>query len=199
MPRHTPVRLPAQSRTVLLRGAVAACALLAIGGGAVWTTVAQSAGAEEAQQRILTELLDETSGVRPEQLDAYDAIGEERLAFSDARAAEEAARAAHLLTPAGAQESARAMAAEVYGWGDGEFSCLVSLWERESGWSYAAYNPSSGATGIPQALPGEKMAASGPDWQSNPATQIAWGLAYIAGSYGSPCAAWSHSESNNWY
>ncbi len=85
------------------------------------------------------------------------------------------------------------------GWGLGEFSCLESLWDRESGWNETAANPSSGAYGIPQSLPGDKMASHGGDWRTNPATQIAWGLDYIEGRYGSPCGAWSHSESNGWY
>lgn len=85
------------------------------------------------------------------------------------------------------------------GWGDGEFSCLVALWNKESGWRVNAYNASSGAYGIPQALPGSKMGSHGADWQTNPATQIAWGLDYIAGRYGSPCGAWGHSQSVGWY
>ena len=85
------------------------------------------------------------------------------------------------------------------GWGLGEFSCLESLWERESGWNESAYNEGSGAYGIPQSLPGDKMASHGDDWETNPATQIAWGLDYIEGRYGSPCGAWNHSESNGWY
>ncbi|RNE66693.1 aggregation-promoting factor C-terminal-like domain-containing protein [Cryobacterium tepidiphilum] len=98
-----------------------------------------------------------------------------------------------------ARSIARSMASSQYGWGDDQFQCLNSLWERESGWSVSAYNASSGATGIPQALPGNKMASYGSDWQTNPATQIAWGLNYISGSYGTPCAAWGHSESVGWY
>jgi hypothetical protein len=101
-------------------------------------------------------------------------------------------------SPADAQATARGMLGG-YGWGDDQFSCLVSLWHKESGWRYNAYNASSGATGIPQALPGSKMASAGADWQTNPATQIAWGLGYISGRYGSPCGAWSHSQSVGWY
>ncbi len=85
------------------------------------------------------------------------------------------------------------------GWGDDQFACLVSLWNRESGWRVDAYNASSGAYGIPQALPGNKMASAGADWETNPATQISWGLGYIEGRYGNPCGAWGHSESNGWY
>jgi len=91
------------------------------------------------------------------------------------------------------------MASANYGWGADQFSCLVSLWDKESGWNYQAYNDSSGATGIPQALPGSKMASAGSDWQTNAVTQIAWGLGYIDSVYGSPCSAWGHSQSTNWY
>jgi hypothetical protein len=85
------------------------------------------------------------------------------------------------------------------GWGDDQYSCLVALWSRESGWRVNAQNKSSGAYGIPQALPGSKMASAGADWATNPATQIAWGLSYIGGRYGTPCGAWAHSESVGWY
>jgi hypothetical protein len=85
------------------------------------------------------------------------------------------------------------------GWDMDEVGCLISLWDRESGWDESAYNEGSGAYGIPQSLPGDKMAANGDDWETNPATQIAWGLDYINGVYGSPCGAWSHSESTGWY
>jgi hypothetical protein len=70
---------------------------------------------------------------------------------------------------------------------------------KESGWNHTAMNPSSGAYGIPQSLPGTKMATAGADWQTNPATQISWGLGYISGRYGSPCNAWAHSQAVNWY
>lgn len=85
------------------------------------------------------------------------------------------------------------------GWGDAEFSCLVALWNRESGWRVNAHNRSSGAYGIPQSLPGNKMAAAGADWETNPATQITWGLGYIGARYGTPCGAWGHSQARGWY
>jgi len=78
------------------------------------------------------------------------------------------------------------------------FGCLVDLWNRESGWVYDAEN-ASGAYGIPQALPGSKMASAGPDWQTNPATQIRWGLGYIKEIYGNPCSAWAFEEANGYY
>lgn len=96
------------------------------------------------------------------------------------------------------RSAARAMAA-ARGWGGSQFSCLESLWTKESGWKHTADNPSSSAYGIPQALPGSKMASAGSDWRTNPVTQIRWGLGYIAGSYGTPCSAWRHSQANNWY
>lgn len=77
--------------------------------------------------------------------------------------------------------------------------CLDKLWTRESGWNPAAKNRSSGATGIPQALPGIKMASAGPDWETRAETQITWGLGYIKSRYGTPCAAWGHSQSVGWY
>lgn len=85
------------------------------------------------------------------------------------------------------------------GWGEDQYGCLVSLWDRESGWRVNAMNTSSGAYGIPQALPGSKMASSGGDWETNAATQIEWGLGYVSDRYGSPCGAWAHSEDNGWY
>jgi len=96
------------------------------------------------------------------------------------------------------QALARIMAAD-RGWGAGEFSCLKALWTKESGWNYRAMNPSSGAYGIAQALPGSKMASAGSDWRTNPATQIKWGLDYIDDRYGTPCGAWGHSQSSGWY
>ncbi|GAA4156812.1 hypothetical protein GCM10022286_07660 [Gryllotalpicola daejeonensis] len=84
------------------------------------------------------------------------------------------------------------------GMGDDQFNCLVSLWNRESGWNVHASNP-SGAYGIPQALPGSKMSSAGPDWQNNYETQIKWGMGYITGRYTNPCGAWGHSQSTGWY
>jgi uncharacterized protein YabE (DUF348 family) len=85
-----------------------------------------------------------------------------------------------------------------YGWSSDEFGCLVSMWNRESGWRVDAANP-SGAYGIPQALPGSKMASAGPDWQTDAKTQIKWGLGYIKARYVSPCGAWSFWQGHNYY
>lgn len=142
---------------------------------------------------------------------AAQAAAEAAAAEAAAKAEAEAAKAAQVASvaavpsvdvnvdPASAQGIARDMAAANYGWGDDEFACLVALWNRESGWNAAAYNASSGAYGIPQALPGSKMSSAGADWQTNPATQIAWGLGYISGRYGTACGAWNHSQTSGWY
>ncbi len=86
-----------------------------------------------------------------------------------------------------------------YGWSQSDFNCLVSLWNRESGWNPGAYNSRSGAYGIPQALPGSKMASAGSDYLTNYKTQINWGLSYIKSRYGNPTNAWSHSQRKGWY
>jgi len=96
--------------------------------------------------------------------------------------------------------AARALMPE-FGFGAGQWGCLDNLWMGESGWRYTAENSSSGAYGIPQALPGSKMTSVAADWRTNPATQIKWGLQYIKSSYGTPCGAWSawQSRSPHWY
>jgi hypothetical protein len=101
--------------------------------------------------------------------------------------------------PSGSPQQIAEQMLSQFGWSSSQFSCLQPLWALESGWNIYASNPSSGAYGIPQALPGSKMASAGPDWQSDAATQIRWGLTYIQGTYGSPCAAWSHDEADGWY
>ena len=130
---------------------------------------------------------------------AVQKLAAQNLAAERARTA----RASRSTTraPISAGGSPQAIAASMlgsFGWSASQFGCLNSLWSRESGWRVGAANP-SGAYGIPQALPGSKMGAYGADWATNPRTQITWGLHYIAARYGSPCGAWSHSQSYNWY
>jgi len=95
-----------------------------------------------------------------------------------------------------AQGSLQAYAASIAG--PGQFGCVDAIFTRESGWDPQAENP-DGAYGIPQALPGSKMASAGPDWATNPYTQIRWGIGYMNATYGSPCAAWSHWQAAGWY
>ena len=93
---------------------------------------------------------------------------------------------------------AAAMLAQ-FGFSGSQMSCLEPLWSGESGWNVHADNPTSSAYGIPQALPGSKMATAGPNWENDAATQIRWGLGYIKSSYGSPCGAWSFKQGHGWY
>ncbi len=120
---------------------------------------------------------------------------EQARAAAAAEAERVAVAQAALADPRG---TARGLAVQ-RGWGEDQFTCLDRLWTRESGWQWDADNPTSSAYGIPQSLPGEKMASAGADWQSNPHTQIRWGLQYIGEVYGAPCGAWAHSEAVNWY
>jgi hypothetical protein len=100
--------------------------------------------------------------------------------------------------PAGAQAYAAGQLAS-FGWGQDQMSCLVPLWNRESDWRTTAENPSSLAYGIVQSLPAEKMDSVGTDWKTNYQTQVRWGLKYIQDRYGSPCGAWQHELSVDWY
>ncbi len=144
----------------------------------------------------IDEVRELTLSTRAEIQKAEQAAAAHDREVAEREAAEALARAN---TPEGAKQTARAMAASQYGWGEAEFQCLVQLWTKESGWNYQAVNASSGAYGIVQAWPAEKLATAGADWRTNAATQIKWGLDYIARGYGSPCAAWGHSQSVNWY
>lgn len=93
--------------------------------------------------------------------------------------------------------SPQAIAAQLVS--SGQLGCFDSIITRESGWDVHATNPSSGAYGLPQALPGDKMASAGSDWQDNPATQIRWAIGYMDGRYGSPCGAWGFWQAHGWY
>lgn len=92
--------------------------------------------------------------------------------------------------------SARSIARQIFG---SQFSCADALITKESGWNVYATNPSSGAYGLPQALPGSRMASHGSDWRTNPRTQLLWMRDYVASRYGGVCGAWSHSQKHNWY
>ena len=117
--------------------------------------------------------------------------------------AQSGVRLATLLTPAASRAlTPRQIARQMlpsFGWTQRQFPYLNWLWNRESGWNKFAENPYSGAYGIPQALPGAKMASAGPNWRSNARTQIRWGLRYIRARYGSPRWAWAHEVAYGWY
>ena len=135
------------------------------------------------------------------QLAAEQAAVAEAAAAEQA-AADEAARIAAASVPVNDPAGAKAYAATAlsgHGWGAAEMTCLDTLWTKESEWLTGATNASSGAYGIPQALPGTKLATAGGDWQTNYKTQINWGLTYIESRYGSPCLALNFHYANNWY
>ena len=136
------------------------------------------------------------------------AVGVSRTVTAAARAqgvvlakAAEAAKAAAIADARTNPQAAAAALLADYGWSQSQMSCLVPLWNGESRWRYTAANASSGAYGIPQALPGSKMSSAGADWRTNPVTQIRWGLGYIKNVYGSPCNALSRWNSRypHWY
>ncbi|MFF0343600.1 hypothetical protein [Kribbella sp. NPDC004875] len=128
-------------------------------------------------------------------LKRYEALARAARSASEERASRDAERKKYEGTP---KEVAMNLLPD-HGWGQGQFSCLEKLWNKESRWKVSAANPTSSAYGIPQALPGKRMAAYGSDWRTNPVTQIKWGLDYIEATYGSPCSAWAHSVAKNWY
>jgi hypothetical protein len=121
------------------------------------------------------------------------------VAHSSARPA--VARTAVRVTgPAAANVALGKALASSRGWGSGaQWACLDDLWTRESGWLMVWNYQGSGAYGIPQALPASQMASAGPDYMTSPATQVRWGLGYIASRYGTPCGAWAHERANSWY
>jgi hypothetical protein len=154
----------------------------------------QRKGQDTAARETSARIAAERQAAQEEAARKAEAERQARLEAERRAAAERASRDA-VRDP---KSTARAMLGE-YGWGGDQFGCLVELWQGESVWKHTAANPSSGAFGIPQALPASKMASAGPDWQTNPVTQIRWGLGYIRDSYGSPCSALAHSHANNWY
>jgi uncharacterized protein YabE (DUF348 family) len=161
--------LPKGHRVVVQSGRV---------GEAVTTYAVQTLGGAEVARTVLTR------NVTTEPRNEVIKVGTTDISVS--------------VDPGSARAVGRSLAAQ-RGWGDDQFVCLDKLWTKESNWRVDADNPSSSAYGIPQALPGSKMASAGDDWRTNPATQITWGLGYIEGRYGTPCSAWSHSVAKGWY
>lgn len=203
------------ARSTRTRGVLSGLSLLAVAGIAL-VSVAASPSAE-----VMAEPGSLPSANIPGQ--ALDEVSGEQAAFvrdtivvhtptptptpepEPAAPAAAAAPAASIAIPAVAAPdpgTAQAIARDMVharGWGDDQYSCLYNLWQKESNWNVYAQNASSGAYGIPQALPGSKMGTVGGDWQTNPVTQITWGLGYIGDRYGTPCGAWGHSQSVGWY
>ncbi|RXZ51327.1 lytic transglycosylase domain-containing protein [Agromyces fucosus] len=132
--------------------------------------------------------------------ESYDVEKKPEVKLAPASTSQGSGWAPPAVTPdPGSAQAYAAGAVAARGWPSSEFDCLVALWSKESGWRVNAYNAGSGAYGIPQALPGSKMATAGADWETNAATQIEWGLGYVSGRYGTPCGAWAHSQDVGWY
>jgi Transglycosylase SLT domain len=145
-------------------------------------------------------------GLETKAIAAQQAKIKAELAAAAKRAAEEKAARERALRNRGYEpgvtdpkEIARQILQNKFGYGSNQFDCFNNIIMRESKWDINATNPSSGAYGIPQALPGSKMASEGSDWRTNPATQIIWGIKYMKDRYGSPCGAWGFKSSNGWY
>jgi len=149
----------------------------------------------ESQAALARRQAEEIAAQRQREADAARAREEKAAQERKAKEAAEREIQAAIDDP---RSAAREMLPE-FGWEESQFSCLDSLWHGESNWDHTATNPSSGAYGIPQSLPASKMAAAGPDWESNPLTQIRWGLGYISDVYGDPCSADSFKSGHGWY
>lgn len=209
--------LPKALRTTVVLGSVAVAATgLTVGGGVLVSGSGSGSDADQVAVDANTAGLASSSraraGLSADELAARaDEVVTRSEDRTDRRAADSgkealldgatdgpAATGKQDLADADPREIGRALLSE-FGFGADQFSCLDSLYMSESGWRVDADNPSSSAYGIPQALPGNKMASAGDDWETNPVTQIRWGLGYIEDRYGSPCSAWSFKQGNGWY
>lgn len=164
---------------------------------------AQASAADAAAKKSAEETarIQAAKDAKSKKQAAEDKLEEEREAKAEAdRASRSSLRDASSFSAQGSYSVAEVQAMARQMMPADQFQCFSNIVERESGWNYRASNPSSGAYGIMQALPGSKMASAGADWQTNPATQIKWGLSYMnSDRYGSPCAAWSFWQANHWY
>ena len=161
---------------------------------------AQLVAAKQAMKRA------KSLGLETKAIAEQQAKIKAELAAAAKKAAEEKAALKRALKNRGYEpgvtdpkEIARQILKNKYGYGSSQFSCFNNIIMRESMWKVNATNSSSGAYGIPQALPGSKMATIASDWRTNPATQIIWGIEYMKDRYGSPCAAWGFKSSHGWY
>jgi hypothetical protein len=204
--RHAPTPITAAPKralrnTVVMSSVAAAATGVAISGGVLSSGAGVTNAAEDLGTSVTSSLTTDRAVEREpvvsrssDRRDAVDPAKKAALSVSDGPAVTRTVDIAQ----GDPREIARALLPR-FGFSADEFGCLDSLWTRESGWNPSADNPSSSAYGIPQALPGSKMSTAGADWATNPVTQITWGLGYIQDRYGSPCAAWSHSESSGFY
>jgi hypothetical protein len=202
--RHAPERAIVEApkkairNTVVLSSVAVAATGIAVSGGVLNASASVSSAAQDLGTKVSSPI---QGGSVPDadrapvlsrsgdRRDAADPAKEAALSMSSGKAVTDRVE----LSDGDPRDIARALLPQ-FGFSSDQFGCLDSLWTRESGWNPAASNASSGAFGIPQSLPGSKMASAGADWATNPATQIKWGLGYIKGKYKSPCGAWGHFQ-----
>ncbi len=194
----------AARNTVVLSGVALAVTGITIGGGLLGKGEAKAPSASADLDSAVGDLRAEVGAAdtgerlpvvsRNDRRGAADPSKQAGLVQSEAAAVTESEQ----LSQSDPRDIARALMGD-FGFGQDQFGCLDLLWTRESNWNVYADNPTSSAYGIPQSLPGSKMASAGSDWATNPVTQITWGLGYIQDRYGSPCSAWGHSQSVGWY
>ena len=173
------------------------------------TQAAQRAAALQEQSRSITErraAIVTAAKAKAAAAKKEAAAAKAKAAAAKARAAAEKAAADAAVAKRGYEqgvtdprEMARQILKNKYGYGANQYACFNNIIIRESNWNISATNASSGAYGIPQALPGSKMASVASDWRTNPATQIIWGIQYMKSRYGSPCGAWGFKSSHGWY
>lgn len=187
------------SKSDKIKFAVSGVALAAAAAGAVsfWPASAAaqpSASARQAAPATLSLARQAAAGVQQAEAGLSRAAASQ-AAHLDTASATLTATVHRRLTP---RQIARRQLRNFH-WTQWQFQWLNLLWNRESSWNKYARNPYSGAYGIPQAVPGSKMASAGPKWATNAWTQIRWGLRYIKARYGSPHRAWLHSQATGWY
>jgi hypothetical protein len=210
-PKHrhapaTPVRTGLRN-AALLSGVAAAATGLAVSGGLLAgsspvdgaAAALSSSGTTDHPAATLSasELADREDRAS-RSTDDRRPVADQQKAASLSNAAGRAVTRTQDLTVADPKTLAKALMPQ-FGMDASEFDCLDNIWSQESGWNVHADNPSSSAYGIPQALPGSKMASAGPNWEDSAETQIRWGLGYIQGRYGSACSAWGFKQGHGWY
>jgi hypothetical protein len=210
---RTPISVKSVKNKIYLVGTATALAVVAAAAGtvSVWSAGAQAQPARIARQAVTVSRSASSAASpagygswhpasvrqQPAKLDAFSATAAASRSNRPAQGGGPITKGGNgvSLTP---KQFARRMLHR-FGWSKWQFRYLDLLWTRESGWDVYASNPYSGAYGIPQAVPGSKMASAGPNWQTSARTQIRWGLEYIQQRYGSPWAAWQHELAYGWY
>ncbi|MDQ0992809.1 lytic transglycosylase domain-containing protein [Streptomyces sp. V3I7] len=161
--------------------------------------IAADASAKKDAEEAARKAAAETAIAKKAQAEQAAKEAKERAAAKEAASRDAARPDASSFAPQSSYSVAQIQAMARQMVGAGQFQCFSNIVNHESSWNYRAVNASSGAYGLFQALPGSKMSSVGADWQTNPATQIKWGLNYMDGRYGSPCEAWSFWQANSWY